>query len=44
MIDELNVPPIREHMAEHAAAPQQDASDVIGIKGNDTTAPILFVC
>lgn len=41
MIDDLNVPPIDVHKAEHAAAPKHDASDDIGINGKDIAAPIV---
>lgn len=42
IIDDLKVPPIDVQNAEHAAAPQHDANEVIGIKGNEIAAPIFF--
>lgn len=41
MIDDLKVPPIDVHKAEHAAAPKHDARDDIGIRGKDIAAPMV---
>lgn len=40
-IEDWNVPPIEVHNAEQVAAPQHEASDVIGINGKDIAAPIV---
>jgi hypothetical protein len=40
IIEDLNVPPIDEHNAEHAVAPQHDIIAVTGASGKDTIAPI----
>lgn len=46
IIEDLNVPPIEEQKAEHAAAPIHeltvDAKYVTGMRGSDIAAPILM--
>lgn len=41
MVDDLNVPPIEEQKAEQAAAPKQDANQLVPAKGNETRAPMV---
>lgn len=40
---DVNVPPIDEQNAEHAAAPKQEAIQLVEANGMDSTAPIFSV-
>lgn len=40
MVEDLNVPPIEEQKAEQAAAPKQEAIQLVPANGRDIRAPI----